>query len=163
MPIYFVQAGEGGPVKIGFARDIKLRMNKMRSDNHEPLHLVASFVGEVADERALHEMFAAHHKQREWFYPSVLTKIELVTLAPLAVVTGRAKSRGPYTRSPEHCQAIREGVLRRLADPEYRARRKAAQQPGGSEWLKCREAHERHKREWQQWQQRCMQATGGAP
>lgn len=35
MAIYFVQAGEGGPVKIGFARNIRLRMNKMRSDNQD--------------------------------------------------------------------------------------------------------------------------------
>lgn len=159
MAIYFVQAGEGGPVKIGFAQDIKLRMNKMRSDNYEMLRLVAAFVGGVDDERALHNMFAAHHKHREWFYASVLKEMGRVTLAPHSVDDPPAARVGTFERTEEHCQAIRDGILRRLDDPEYRARRKAAQQPGGSEWLKRKATLARNKMRRAAWRVRMGEAA----
>jgi hypothetical protein len=154
MAVYFVQAGEDGPVKIGFATDVASRLNAMRTSNPEELRLVACFIGTYEDERAMHALFAKYRKRGEWFSVAVLAEMDRVELHPLpqvmAPVVPRTLPESPhllYRHTLEQCERIREGVRRRFSDPEYRARRVAAGKPGGSEWLKRKAALDRHKAE----------------
>lgn len=70
MPVYFIQAGAAGPIKIGFARDVARRLGNMRVANASPLVLRAQMPGDVGDERALHIRFAAIRIRGEWFEPA---------------------------------------------------------------------------------------------
>lgn len=90
MAVYFIQAGEGGPVKIGFARNIADRMKKIKSDNHEELRLVAAFVGDVADEISIHAMFSMHRLRGEWFRPDVIAGLGEVSLVPILALMPKA-------------------------------------------------------------------------
>ena len=67
MPVYMVQAGEHGPVKIGFSADVALRLVKMQADNHQRLTVLRIFQGAVAEEAALHTLFADNRLHGEWF------------------------------------------------------------------------------------------------
>lgn len=67
MPIYVVRAGEHGPVKIGFTKDVASRLVKMQADNHERLTILGVFTGGAAEELALHRRFAGHRLRGEWF------------------------------------------------------------------------------------------------
>ncbi len=70
MPVYFVQAGEGGPIKIGFARDVPSRLGKMRVDCPIPLTLLAVAEGDASYESRLHQQFEGHLQRGEWFAPA---------------------------------------------------------------------------------------------
>lgn len=68
--IYFVQSGEGGPIKIGHARNVEKRMGLLQTGNPVKLNVMATIDGSVEKEQELHTKF---HKDRiflEWFSPS---------------------------------------------------------------------------------------------
>ena len=75
MQIYFMQAGCGGPVKIGITDNLDARVNQIQNGNPEEVEVVAVYeVGGRADamesENMLHEYFKWHRIRGEWFRPS---------------------------------------------------------------------------------------------
>lgn len=70
MGIYIIQAGEDGPIKIGFTdRDPHGRLHAIQSHNHNKLVLLAVFEGDRKREKLLHQRFAELHLHGEWFRP----------------------------------------------------------------------------------------------
>ncbi len=65
--VYFIQAGIGGPIKIGVARNPSSRLAELRTGSHLPLRLVAAVPGAYDLEAELHADFAAHRTHVEWF------------------------------------------------------------------------------------------------
>lgn len=63
--IYFVQALQGGPIKIGFTDNVKRRMSTLRSNNGQHLVLLGVMEGTREDERHIHALFECI--QGEWF------------------------------------------------------------------------------------------------
>jgi hypothetical protein len=70
--VYFIQAGEDGPVKIGVARDIRSRRTDSQIAHYQVLHIRGCIrerrSPELAEE-ALHKHFAQHRIRGEWFAP----------------------------------------------------------------------------------------------
>lgn len=76
MPVYLIQAGENGPVKIGFAAHVTIRLADLQSAHYEELRLLRT----VSDagrnvERWLHRQFREQRIRGEWFRfdPAMLT------------------------------------------------------------------------------------------
>lgn len=67
MPIYFIRAGEDGPVKIGWAVDPKQRLAALQTAHHEKLLILRVIDGEQAEEQELHRRFSQHRIRGEWF------------------------------------------------------------------------------------------------
>jgi len=66
--IYFIQAGETGPIKIGVTCGNPLaRMANLQTGCPEQLRLVGCAPGTAQDERDLHERFAKFRVRGEWF------------------------------------------------------------------------------------------------
>lgn len=68
--VYFVQAGPGGPIKIGFAANVEKRIAELQTGCPHKLSLLATENSEDARgrEAELHEQFAALRIDRsEWF------------------------------------------------------------------------------------------------
>jgi len=65
--VYFVTAGEGGPIKIGWSQDVSRRMEELQTANPHPLVLLATIRGTMADEARCHSLFRKHQIQSEWF------------------------------------------------------------------------------------------------
>lgn len=65
--VYFVSAGVGGPIKIGWSTDVDRRIDELQTANPVKLTLVATVPGTMADEARLHELFAHLRIQSEWF------------------------------------------------------------------------------------------------
>jgi hypothetical protein len=57
--IYFLQATDGGPVKIGHANDVELRHRQLESHYGRRLVLLAQMPGGHAEELAIHKRFAS--------------------------------------------------------------------------------------------------------
>jgi hypothetical protein len=68
--VYFVQAGESGPVKIGVTGNIEDRVRTMQTGSPQPLRVLATFPGGFDLEARLHRMFAPHRVHGEWFAPA---------------------------------------------------------------------------------------------
>lgn len=66
--VYFVQAGLSGPIKIGIAVDLRLRLSDLQCSNHEALYVVA-IIRDAGrdDEQALHARFRTDWIRGEWF------------------------------------------------------------------------------------------------
>lgn len=69
--VYFAQAGDDGPIKIGFAlRDVEARIRELQTANAEKLTVLRVIDAGVSYEKALHRRFAVDKIRGEWFHPS---------------------------------------------------------------------------------------------
>jgi len=65
--IYFIQVGEDGPIKIGFATDTKKRMKDLQASSPTELRILGKFKGSMRDEKKTHEKFKKFWLRNEWF------------------------------------------------------------------------------------------------
>lgn len=68
--IYFLQHGEDGAIKIGFAKDIEKRIKQIQEISPVPLRLLAKIKGTMMKEAALHNRFKRYRLKNEWFTPA---------------------------------------------------------------------------------------------
>ncbi len=68
--VYFIQAGENGPIKIGVSLDPPARLRSMQIGCPCELRLLGSIVGAWVAETVLHEAFNLERLRGEWFRPS---------------------------------------------------------------------------------------------
>lgn len=75
MPVYMIQAGKNGPVKIGWTKTIQFRVRTMQSGHYEDLSLIRVVECDREGEKWFHYHFADHYVAREWyrFTPEMLT------------------------------------------------------------------------------------------
>lgn len=67
--VYAIQAGEGGPVKIGTAKTPWERLKTLQTGNHEDLRGLAAWRAWPVEEKQIHKEFAHAHIRGEWFHP----------------------------------------------------------------------------------------------
>lgn len=65
--VYFVQAENGGPVKIGVAKDPARRMAELQAMSPYTLRILATVEGGFRREKELHAQFADWRLHGEWF------------------------------------------------------------------------------------------------
>lgn len=70
--IYFVQFGDGGPIKIGTTTNLKRRMEALQNASPESLKVLATIEGGPNEEKILHNIMKADRLKGEWFNPSRL-------------------------------------------------------------------------------------------
>jgi hypothetical protein len=87
--IYFVQAGPGGPVKIGRAHDVTRRLQTLQTASAVRLILLGSIPGGARVESRLHQEWRRLRLQGEWFRP------DAALLEYIARVTGKAPAPSP--------------------------------------------------------------------
>lgn len=67
MPVYLIQAGTVGPVKIGKADDPTSRLADLQTAHYETLRLLRVWDGGLIEEAGLHSRFSDLHIRGEWF------------------------------------------------------------------------------------------------
>lgn len=72
MYVYFIQAGENGPVKIGVANNVESRLDQLQTGNHLRLTILKkikclSKSNSYHIESQLHYKFRKHRIRGEWF------------------------------------------------------------------------------------------------
>ena len=67
--IYFVQSHSGGPVKIGFASNVRARLGELQVGSPVRLRVLGKCSGTIEDERKLHQELKGHKVHGEWFWP----------------------------------------------------------------------------------------------
>lgn len=105
--IYFVQAGQRGPVKIGFVEGFAVLPNRIRmlqTGNPIKLALLTTMHGGLDRERELHEQFAASRLAGEWFAfdtPGLHELIDRATDLNTAIENGETLCTHCYARIVE--------------------------------------------------------------
>lgn len=69
MSVYFIQAEDGGPIKIGWAKDPDKRLRLLQCGHPDVLVLRRVVAGGTETETELHGRFWQHHLRGEWFHP----------------------------------------------------------------------------------------------
>ncbi len=67
MPVYFIQAGEKGPVKIGYAKDVFARAYGLQCGHYDTLNIIRVIDLECWAELWLHDHFKLSRIRGEWF------------------------------------------------------------------------------------------------
>ena len=65
--VYFIRAGEGGPVKVGFSTDVQQRLRELQTASPHQLTLEAAVMGTPAVEAWFHHELRRWHIRGEWF------------------------------------------------------------------------------------------------
>lgn len=76
--IYFIRAGDNGPIKIGITKEITGRVKGLQTAHYEDLQIVGVMPGDRNLETTLHNKFSQHHIRGEWFQPAeeILTFVQ---------------------------------------------------------------------------------------
>jgi hypothetical protein len=112
--LYFIQEGDGGAIKIGWAVDAKQRMALFQTGNSNELRLIGVVAGVPRQvEAQWHKRFSGAQKRSEWFFPTdqLLDAIDQKASPPV-------ERRKPELVVVESVGAIahRERVARLIAD-----------------------------------------------
>lgn len=68
--VYFVEAGTGGPVKIGWSQHLDQRKAGLQTANANKLAVIGTVPGTMKTESELHAQFAHLRMEGEWFQNS---------------------------------------------------------------------------------------------
>ena len=75
--VYFIPAGEGGDIKIGWAIDPDRRLGELQTANSEPLRIIGKIPGTRTTEYSAQCHFQKYWKRGEWYRPAA----ELIAFA----------------------------------------------------------------------------------
>lgn len=115
--VYFLQAGDAGPVKIGTATGLAARVRGLQTAHFDELWIIGWEPGGRATERRYHERFVAHRMRREWFRPheSVLECASALAAKAGATAPPPAWPSFPRPDDPEWIvMRLRRATVRRL-------------------------------------------------
>ena len=92
--IYFIQAGQNGPIKIGKSDDPERRLGQLQTGHYEKLRLLWVSFAPDSDEEKLHDLFKDVHIRGEWFEPEdVILKLMDYTNSCFVTVWSEGKKR----------------------------------------------------------------------
>lgn len=80
--VYFMQAGEGGPIKIGLTNCVANRLRYIQTGQPCEIELLGSVTGGKDLEEALHVRFAADRLRGEWFKDTPELRAVIEKLCP---------------------------------------------------------------------------------
>jgi hypothetical protein len=68
--IYFIQAVDGGPIKIGYSIDPQKCLKQIQRKSPVPLQILRMIEGDIEYKEAIHHLFNKSRVRGEWFDPS---------------------------------------------------------------------------------------------
>ena len=78
--IYFIQAGENKPIKIGWTNSIAGRYKHLQAANYEKLIILHLFEGNKQVETMLHHKARKYHIRGEWFNREILRDKQIIDI-----------------------------------------------------------------------------------
>jgi hypothetical protein len=112
--VYFIQAGDDGPIKIGWALDPTARLKELQVGCPEPLRLLMTIADDGELESQLHRRFASLRLRGEWFR----AEQELAGLLWLPGLMAPPTAQQPTIWGYEYLTADDTDRVRAVQDPE---------------------------------------------
>lgn len=109
--VYFVQCGDGGPIKIGYVtgnclEQVEKRIYVLQVGSPYPLKLLLVMAGAVCKERSLQKQFAHLHIRGEWFKPEPALLAYIQEQASVPFAEGFVKQEGETSVTCVICQTV---------------------------------------------------------
>lgn len=115
MSIYFIQAGVGGPVKIGYSATPNKRLKQLQAGHFEELYLVRVCEGDHYVESLFHNAFSHLRLVGEWFkFSSEMLTATISDICPI------------YTAIPEKQPAYAMEALQAYFKANWGSQRRLA-------------------------------------
>ena len=142
--IYFIQSGDGGPIKIGRTANVKSRFKRLQIASPDVLTMLAVLDGHSTMEVALHKRFQDLKIRGEWYRPDAALLAWIAEHGQPHVTRSKIK-KGPSINQVQVVQSrtkmeikdssSERGTWQRFADElllriQARWRRKEASKPG---------------------------------
>ena len=124
--VYFIRAGDNGPIKIGSSHNPRERLGVLQVGNHEELKLIETVPGGVNLERKVQEDLKAFKRGHEWFNPTdeVLNYIEEIRWVDYEIIDGTPVAilwRETPDSPTDHCPFCGERHRQEEKDDHYEA------------------------------------------
>ena len=101
--VYFLQAGDGGPIKIGFTKGTpEARIKSLQTASPLKLILIGVANGSNIEEKLLHHHLRSHRVAGEWFHPT-----SQVTEAMILAMNGEFPKKLEIVPPPKEPKALR--------------------------------------------------------
>ena len=84
--VYYAQSESGGPIKIGYASDVRQRIRDLKREHGALVLLAAESAESQQTETERHKRFASARSHGEWFRPTdeLLMHIDMISVTPLS-------------------------------------------------------------------------------
>lgn len=117
MSVYFIQAGEGGRIKIGYAGIPEHRISYLSRFSGPDLKTLAIIEGSARLESYLHQHVKGSHAHDEWFDPTPEVLALVKAAQELHTVRGGARQHEEIYFTPEEIEDLckEDGVIGAMA------------------------------------------------
>ena len=116
MAVYFIQAGDGGPVKIGIADDVASRLASLQTGCPAQLKILRLVRGDRPTEIEMHIRFARQRLRGEWFsFDPEMLSVALPDL-PIPAVGIERRSVPAISAVPSGLSPLTRDLIQRAAD-----------------------------------------------
>jgi predicted GIY-YIG superfamily endonuclease len=91
MILYFLQAGEDGPIKIGITKNVEKRIKQLEKEAPYEMKIIATYPGNRDVEKMVHRRFIkfriSNIRCKEWFKPEeeLLFWMDNIIITPIKI------------------------------------------------------------------------------
>ncbi len=95
--VYFIQAGDAGLIKIGWALEPEQRRKELQTGSADRLRLIGAFEGDRLVEQGIHRRLKHLRSHGEWFRPTLEIEQVMQEHGAAARMDREEKRREPFT------------------------------------------------------------------
>lgn len=119
--VYFIEAGAGGPIKIGVTANVPERVKDLQGASPVRLSVIVTIAGDHKDERRLHRRFAVERMSGEWFRGDGVVRAFATSLVDSTPEQRIAAIKYSASATKPKAKRLSERTSRRLSFDEWRA------------------------------------------
>lgn len=118
--LYFIQSGTGGPVKIGYTKQLATRLKAIHKLNGGSVRFLGALVGTREDEKRFHEKYAGDRLHGEWFRlsPEILLFLCGVGMKPTIAVEATTEILNTFSLRPINTEQKINLLLPDTSEPQ---------------------------------------------
>ncbi len=148
--IYFIQAGENKPIKIGWTENIAGRYDHLQTAHYEELKIRKLFEGDKELESKIHYAARKHRIRNEWYRAEVLGSNEVYK-----IIKNEKKIRLPDYFRGRYDRKLKQIFVRELRETKKWTQEKLASELNVSvqtiiQWENGKQIHIKHKQKLKQ-------------
>lgn len=118
--LYFIQSGTGGPVKIGYTKQLATRLKAIHKLNGGSVRFLGALAGTRDDEKRFHEKYGNDRLHGEWFRlsPEILLFLCGAGMKPTIAVEATTELLTTFSLHPSNTELKTVTLLHNPAEPQ---------------------------------------------
>lgn len=118
--LYFIQSGTGGPVKIGYTKQLATRLKAIHKMNGGSVRFLGALAGTLEDEKRFHEKYASDRLHGEWFRlsPEILLFLCGAGMKPTIAVEATTELLNTFSLHLTNAEGKNAPILPNPSEPQ---------------------------------------------